>query len=134
MTSITDFLKKYGPILVALLAVAWNVNGYIGHWFAVDNATIAQIDVVLGFLGLGSFRVALSEAFSHIDLTNVGTWFTGKKTLIIAAGGLVFQVGAYFWGWTLDMPAIQLVNELAGALGVGTLLHAANTYSKEAQK
>jgi hypothetical protein len=127
-------IKKYAIYVVAAAAIVFNFGVMVAGWWTPDNTAFATIDTVLGFLGLGSIRMALAHVFDGIDLGPVGTWLTGKKTYILAIAGAVFNIGSAFLGWNVQMPWVQFVNALFGALGVGTFANAMGTYKTETLK
>jgi len=127
-------IKKYAVYVIAAMAIVYNYGVMVAGWWTPDNATFATVDTVLGFLGLGSIRVALANVFKGVDLGPVGSWITGKKTYILAIVGSVFNIGAAFFGWTPQMPWVQFANALMAALGVGTFTSAMQVYQKQALK
>jgi hypothetical protein len=127
-------IKKYAVYFVAAAAIVYNFGFMVANWWAPDNATIATVDTILGFLGLGTVRIKLADVFSGIDLGPVGTWITGKKTLILSVVGLAFNIGAAYFGLTANTPWVMFLNTLLGALGVGTFTSAMGVYKKEALK
>jgi hypothetical protein len=129
-------IKKYGIYLVAALCVVYNFGAWVitPAWWAADNTTIAAIDTIFGFLGLGSLRGKLADAFAGIDLGPVGAWITGKKTYILAIAGAAFTLATAFFGVTANTPWVMFVNGLFGALGIGTFASATVTYKNQALK
>lgn len=136
MTNLLDSIKKYGVYVVLLAAVIYNFGALVPvvPWWTPETAIIVQIDTILGFLGLGSIRAKLADAFAGIDLGPVGTWLTGKKTYIISIAVAAFNLGSLFLGWTPETPWIAFLNALLGALGVGTFTTGLMTYKAQVLK
>ena len=131
MSNLMSIIKKYGVYVVLVGAIVYNFGATVMNWWTPDNQTIVQIDTVLAFIGLGSIRAKLADAFAGIDLGPVGSWFTGKKTYIIAIATALFNLGAIFFGWTPTLPWVEFVNSLFAALGLGTFANATMTYKAQ---
>ena len=134
MSNLMSIIKKYGVYVVLVGAIVYNFGATVMNWWTPDNQTIVQIDTVLAFIGLGSIRAKLADAFAGIDLGPVGSWFTGKKTYSIAIATALFNIGAIIFGWTPNLPWVEFVNSLFAALGLGTFANATVTYKSEVSK
>lgn len=129
-----DAIKRYGVYLVAALCLLYNVGLLLQiPWLVTDNSTIMGIESVLGFLGLGSFRVKIAEAFAGIDLGPVGLWITGKKTYITAVAGILYTVVTVFFHIPFDNPWVLFGASILGIFGITTNAMAVKTYTKQVQ-
>lgn len=125
-----ELIKKYAIYVVLVLAVAFHIAVAVDPALA-DNTTIAQVDGVLVFLGLGSIRGALASIFAGVDLGPVGLWITGKKTYIIALVGVVGALASAFGLFAPDNAIWIAVKDVLEVLGVGTFASGMLTLRRE---
>ena len=128
-------LGAIGVYLIAGLALVFNFLVLVIHpaWLDASMGTIATIDTILGFLGVGSFRVSVTEAWKGVDLGSVGIWIEGKKAYLSAISSAVFTLIAAFYGVSPAEPWVIFVNSVLQVFGLSFGVAAQSRLAKKAR-
>lgn len=111
MSKLFNWFANNKTYTIIILAIIFNLGTAFGIW-TLDNQIWAELDVLLGFAGMITFRNALG---SYDAIKN---FFDSKKTYITAGFALIFNLGCLFKLWTADNATWITINGILGSLGI----------------